>query len=130
MSTMRWTYKANTKGVALVDGQNFKKGDTISVKVYELYTDSRGNPQGSTTKVFYYGDAPKGADLKPTFQPPKGQKLTLDKTFELAKETSTGVSSTPSESNGTVGELTNNKTVMWLGLIVVGYFAYKYYNKK
>ena len=53
-----------------------------------------------------------------------------DGDFELAKETSTGVSSTPSQSGGTMDALTNNKTVMWLGLIVVGYFAYKYYYKK
>jgi hypothetical protein len=130
---MKWTYKTNTRGVALVDGQNFKKGDTIPVQVYELYIDSRGNPKGSTTKVFYYGLPPMPEEAPappPSMRPPNSQKLTFEKDFGIAKETSTGVSSTPSQSGGTIEELSNNKTVMWLGLIVVGYFAYKYINKK
>ena len=129
MSTMRWTFKKETRGVALIDSKNFKKGDAIPVTVYELYMDSRGGGS-QTVDVYYYGDAPKGADSEPTMRQPSGKQLQLGKAFELAKETSTGVSATPSESNGTLGELTNNKTVMWLGLIVVGYFAYKYYYKK
>ena len=129
MSTMRWTFKKETRGVALTDGKMFKKGDAIPVIVYELYTDSRGGGS-DTVEVYYYGEAPKGADAEPTLRQPSGQQLQLGKEFELAKETSTGVSSTPSESGGTMDALTNNKTVMWLGLIVVGYFAYKYYYKK
>jgi hypothetical protein len=126
---MRWTFKKETRGVALTDGKMFKKGDAIPVTVYDLYTDSRGGAS-KTVEVYYYGNAPKGADSEPTMRPPKEQQLLKGRTFELAKETSTGVSSTPSESGGTMEELTNNKTVMWLGLIVVGYFAYKYYYKK
>lgn len=132
MSTMRWTFKKETRGVALTDGKMFKKGDAIPVTIYELYTDSRGGGS-STQEAYYYGDAPEGADSDPTtiiLRPPSGQQLQLGKEFELAKETSTGVSSTPSESGGTMDALTNNKTVMWLGIIVVGYFAYKYYYKK
>ena len=129
MSTMRWTFKKETRGVALTDGKMFKKGDAIPVTIYELYMDSRGGGS-STQERYYYGDAPEGADSEPTMRPPSGQELQLGKQFELAKETSTGVSSTPSESGGTMDALTNNKTVMWLGLIVVGYFAYKYYYKK
>lgn len=127
MSTMRWTFKKETRGVALIDSENFKKGDAIPVTVYELYTDSRGGGS-QTVDVYYYGNAPK--ETEPTMRNPSGKQLQLGKTFEIAQETSTGVSATPSESDGTLGELTNNKTVMWLGLIVVGYFAYKYYNKK
>jgi len=129
MSTMRWTFKKETRGVALIDSKNFKKGDAIPVSVYELYTDSRGNPNGTTQIVYYYGNAPKGADSEPTMRPPSGKQLQLGKAFEIAQETSTGVSATSNE-NGAVEKLTNNKTVMWLGLIVVGYFAYKYYYKK
>ena len=129
MSTMRWTYKSNTQGVALVDGDNFKKGDVIPVTVYELYTDSRGGGS-QTVDVYYYGEAPIGADSEPTMRPPSGQQLQIGKTFELAEETSTGVSPNTSKSGGTIKELSNNKTVMWLGIIVVGYFAYKYFNKK
>ena len=129
MSTMRWTYKSNTRGVALVDGDNFKKGDVIPVTVYELYTDSRGGGS-QTVDVYYYGEAPIGADSEPTMRPPSGQQLQIGKTFELAEETSTGVSPNTSKSGGTIKELSNNKTVMWLGIIVVGYFAYKYFNKK
>ena len=132
MSTMRWTYKTNTRGVALVDGKMFKKGDTIPVQVYELYMDSRGG-QSSTTKVFYYGLPPMPEEAPappPSLRQPRGQRLIVGREFEIAKETSTGVSSTPSQSGGTMDALTNNKTVMWLGLIVVGYFAYKYYYKK
>ncbi len=129
MSTMRWTFRKETRGVALTDGKMFKKGDAIPVTVYELYTDSRGGGS-NTVEVYYYGEAPKGADSEPTMRPPSGQQLLIGKTFELAEENSTGISPTTSETNGTVDELTNNKTVMWLGLIVVGYFAYKYFNKK
>ena len=132
MSTMRWTYLSNTNGVALVDGKNFKKGQAIPVQVYELYTDSRGNPQGSTTKVFYYGLPPMPEEAPappPSMQRPKSQKLTFEKDFVMAEENSTGVSPMPS-SGGDVTEPSNNKTIMWLGLIVVGYFAYKFYNKK
>jgi len=129
MSTMRWTFKKETRGVALTDGKMFKKGDAIPVTVYELYTDSRGGGS-QTVEVYYYGEAPKGADSEPTMRPPRTEQLQIGKTFELAKETSTGISPTTSETKGTVDELTNNKTVMWLGLIVVGYFAYKYFNKK
>jgi len=133
MSTMKWTYKNNTRGVALVDGQNFKKGQAIPIQVWELYIDSRGNPKGSTRDVYYYGNAPMPEEAPappPTMMRPKGEELYLGKSFDKAKETSTGVSSTPSQSGGTMEELSNNKTVMWLGLIVVGYFAYKYYYKK
>ena len=130
MSTMRWTFKKETRGVALMDSENFKKGDAIPVSVYELYMDSRGNPKGTTQIVYHYGNAPQGADSEPTMRPPSGKQLQLGKAFEIAQETSTGISPKPSESNGTLGELTNNKTVMWLGLIVVGYFSYKYYYKK
>jgi len=126
---MIWTFKKETGGVALTDGKMFKKGDAIPVTVYDLYTDSRGGGS-QTVEVYYYGNAPKGADSEPTMRPPSGQKLYVGKDFDLAQENSTGVSSTPSESGGTMDSLTNNKTVMWLGLIVVGYFAYKYYYKK
>lgn len=129
MSTMKWTFKKETRGVALVNGDNFKKGDAIPVTVYELYTDSRGGGS-QTVDVYYYGEAPKGADSEPTMRMPSGQQLQIGKTFELAEETSTGISPKTSQSGGTMGELTNNKTVMWLGIIVVGYFAYKYFNKK
>ncbi len=129
MSTMRWTFKKETRGVALTDTENFKKGDAIPVTVYDLYTDSRGGGS-QTVEVYYYGNAPKGADSEPTMRPPRTQQLLKGRTFELAQETSTGISPTTSEPKGTDEELTNNKTVMWLGLIVVGYFAYKYYNKK
>lgn len=134
MSTMKWTYKSNTRGVALVDGKNFKKGEAIPVQVYEYYTDSRGNPQGNTTQVYYYGLAPMPEEAPappPSMRPPKGEQIRLEKDFVLATENSTGVSAV--KGNGSKKNemgLTNNKTVMWLGLIVVGYFAYKYYNKK
>lgn len=129
---MKWTYKNNTRGVALVDGQNFKKGDTIPVQVYELYIDSRGNPKGSTSKVFYYGLPPMPEEAPappPSMRPPKSQKLTFEKDFVIAEENSTGVSPMPS-TDADATEPSNNKTIMWLGLIVVGYFAYKYINKK
>lgn len=122
MSTMRWTYKSQTTGTALVDGQNFKKGETIPIQVYELYTDSRGNPQGQTTTVYYYSNAPIPEEAPPpTLVRPDGQKLFLGKDFEIVEK----------KASKTAKELlSNNKTVMWLGLIVVGYFAYQYYNKR
>jgi hypothetical protein len=129
MSTMRWTYKSNTQGVALVNGHNFKKGDVIPVTVYELYTNTKGGVS-QTVDVYYLGYTPEGADSEPTMRPPSGQQLQIGNTFELAEETSAGVSPKTSKSGGTIKELSNNKTVMWLGIIVVSYFAYKYFNKK
>ena len=49
----------------------------------------------------------------------------FDKDFKVSQETSTGTS----QASTSVEGLTNNKTVMWLGIIVVGYFAYKQYKK-
>ena len=61
---------------------------------------------------------------KPTLTPPKGQRLSVGKDFALTSEPETMPLKPVKEL------LSNNKTVMLLGLIVVGYFAYKYYYKK
>ena len=127
MSTMRWTYQAQTSGTALVDGQYFKEGESIPIQVWELYIDSRGNPQGETKMVYYYGKAPMPEEApkpQPSMIPPKGQQLVQGKDFEIIGKPEVMPSKPAKEL------LSNNKTVMWLGLIVVGYFAYKYYNKK
>ena len=53
MSTMRWTFKKETRGVALTDGKMFAKGDAIPVTIYELYMDSRGGgSSGSQPALF------------------------------------------------------------------------------
>jgi len=120
MSTMRWTYKSNIQGVALTDGDNFKKGDTIPVQVYEFYVDSRGG--GSSTKTqYYYGRSPKpeeAPELPPSYSPPRTTQLNLGKTFELKKETPISVS-TPE----------NKKWILYVVLAVAGYFAYKKFKK-
>ena len=124
MSAMTWTYKDNIRGVALTDGDSFKKGDSIPVQVYELYTSSRGGGS-STTKVYYFGSEPTMEDIKNKMNMPMSQRLSIDKDFKVSQETSTGTS----QASTSVEGLTNNKTVMWLGIIVVGYFAYKQYKK-
>lgn len=134
MSTMRWTYKSQETVTALRDlqlpsvGKSLKivkKGDTLPVQVYELYIDSRGNPQGQTSMDYYYSSEPiSKKESKPTLTPPKGQRLSEGKDFTLTSEPETMPSKPVKEL------LSNNKTVMLLGLIVIGYFAYKYYNKK
>lgn len=127
MSTMRWTYQSQTRGIALVDSQYFKKGESIPIQVWELYTDSRGNPEGQTSMVYYYGKAPMPEEApkpKPSMIRPKGLRLYEGKDFEIIGKPEAMPSKPQKEL------LSNNKTVMWLGLIVVGYFAYKYYNKK
>tara|TARA_B110000977_G_C11083628_1_gene493747 strand:- start:132 stop:491 length:360 start_codon:yes stop_codon:yes gene_type:complete len=119
---MRWTYKSNIQGVALTDGDNFKKGDTIPVQVYEYYMDSRGG--GSSTKTqYYYGRSPKpeeAPELPPSYSPPRATRLDLGKTFEFKKETPLSVS-TP--------ENKNKKYLIWLLVAVGGYFAYKKFKK-
>lgn len=123
MSTMRWTYKSQATGNALVDGQRFKKGQSIPIQVYELELDSRGGTS-STTEVYYYGTSPvseKGVTPPPTLVRPDGQELFLGKDFEIVEKK-------PSKSEKKL--LSNNKTVMWLGIIVAGYFAYKYFTNK
>ncbi len=121
MSTMRWTYKSNIQGIALTDGDNFKKGDTIPVQVYEFYVDSRG---GSSTKTqYYYGRSPKpeeAPELPPSYSPPRATQLDLGKTFELKKETPLSVS-TP--------ENKDKKWILYVVLAVAGYFAYKKFKK-
>ena len=121
MSAMKYTYKSNIQGVALKDGKNFKKGETIPVQVYEFYFSSRGGGE-SRKKVYYFGNEPTMEDVQDVNRPPMSQELALDKDFKLTQETSTGV--TPLED-----KMTNNKTIMWLGIIVLGYFAYKQYKK-
>ena len=122
MSTMKWTYKSNIQGVALTDGDNFKKGDTIPVQVYEFYVDSRGG--GSSTKTqYYYGRSPKpeeAPELPPSYSPPRTTQLNLGKTFELKKETPLSVS-TP--------ENKDKKWILYVVLAVAGYFAYKKFKK-
>lgn len=130
MSSMKYLYKSNLKGLALTNGKSFKKGDTIPVQVYELYISSRGQIGTNMQTVYYFGNEPTMEDVENVMLMPSTQQLILDKDFSISQETSTGTSETTSGSDGTLGELTNNKTVMWLGLIVVGYFAYKYYYKK
>ena len=120
MSAMTYTYKSNIRGIALKDGKNFKKGETIPVQVYEIYISSRGGGE-SRTKVYYFGNEPTLGEKKGV-SIPRSQELALDKDFQLTQETSTGV--TPLED-----KMTNNKTIMWLGIIVLGYFAYKQYKK-
>jgi|TARA_R110000824_G_scaffold6362_1_gene29491 hypothetical protein len=124
MSAMTFTYLTNIKGVALVDGDGFKKGDSIPVQVYELYTSSRGGGT-SRSKNYYFGNEPTMEDIKNVMSMPRSQRLSIDKDFKVSQETSTGTS----QASTSVEGLTNNKTVMWLGIIVVGYFAYKQYKK-
>lgn len=126
MSLMKWTYTNNIKGLALKNGKSFKKGDSIPIQVYDFYVSSRGG--GTTTEtVYYYGNEPTMEDIKNVMSMPSTQKLLLGGDFSISKETSTGTSDTPTETDL---PMDNKKTVMLLGLIVVGYFAYKYYNKK
>ena len=124
MSTMRYTYKGQANGVALIDSEMFKAGEPIQVQVYEFYMDSRGNPQGTTETVYFLGTSPN-PESRPSFLRPKGLKLNEGKDFRLVESKEDVMPSKPAKEL-----LSNNKTVMWLGLIVVGYFAYKYYNKK
>tara|TARA_R110000744_G_scaffold275939_1_gene388708 strand:+ start:591 stop:962 length:372 start_codon:yes stop_codon:yes gene_type:complete len=123
MSTIKWTYKDNIRGIALKDGSSFKKGDSIPVQVYDLYMDSRGG-NSSTRTVYYFGNEPTMEDKQNVMQMPKTAKLKIGDDFEIAQETSTGVSSL-----GDIKPISNNKTIMWLAVVVVGYFAYKKFKK-
>jgi len=125
MSAMTYTYLTNIKGLALVDGDGFKKGDSIPVQVYELYMSSRGGGE-TRRKEYFFGNEPSIEAINNVYSRPMSQNISLDKDFKVSQETSTGTS----QASTSVVGLTNNKTVMWLGIIVVGYFAYKYYNKK
>lgn len=104
MSTMKWTFKGTKDAFT-------PNADKITVSEYEFYTDSRGNPQGTTTTLYYEGIVPQDKSSMGQYRPPKGKRLTLgeDFTFESPKK-----------------DISNNKTVMYLGFIVVGYFIYKY----
>ena len=138
MSLMRWTYKQQMSGVALKEfevpsiGKRLKivkVGEKIPIQVYELFTSGRGNPQGQTTTVFYYGNPPMPEEAPappPSLKMPSGKELFLQKDFDFDVLDSIAMP----KPQPVKERLSNNKTVMWLGLIVVGYFAYKYYNKK
>lgn len=108
MSTMKWTFKGTKDAFT-------PNADKITVTEYEFYTDSRGNPQGTRTTQYYEGVVPQDKSQMGQYSPPKGKKLKLgeDFTFESPKK-----------------DIGNNKTVMYLGFIVAGYFIYKYMLKK
>lgn len=108
MSTMKWTFKGTKDAFT-------PNADKITVTEYEFYTDSRGNPQGTRTTQYYEGVVPQDKSQMGQYSPPKGKKLKLgeDFTFESPKK-----------------DIRNNKTVMYLGFIVAGYFIYKYMLKK
>ena len=104
MSTMKWTFKGTKDAFT-------PNADKITVTEYEFYTDSRGNPQGTRTTQYYEGVVPQDKSQMGQYRPPQGKKLKLgeDFTFESPKK-----------------DIGNNKTVMYLGFIVAGYFIYKY----
>lgn len=108
MSTMKWTFKGTKDAFT-------PNADKITVTEYEFYTDSKGNPQGTTTTQYYEGVVPQDKKRMGLYSPPKAKKLKLgeDFTFESPKK-----------------DIGNNKTVMYLGFIVAGYFIYKYMLKK
>ena len=108
MSTMKWTFKGTKDAFT-------PNADKITVTEYEFYTDSRGNPQGTTTTQYYEGNVPPSKGRLGQYSPPQGKQLKLEEdfTFESPKK-----------------DIGNNKTVMYLGFIVAGYFIYKYMLKK
>lgn len=103
MSTMKWTFKGTKDAFT-------PNADKITVTEYEFYTDSRGGGSSTTTE-YYEGVVPQDKSSMGQYSPPQGKKLKLgeDFTFESPKK-----------------DIGNNKTVMYLGLIVAGYFIYKY----
>ena len=123
MSTIKWTYKDNIRGIALKDSNSYKKGDSIPVQVYDYYMDSRGGNSSTKTK-YYFGNEPTMKDKQNVMQMPSNKQLKLGDDFEIAQETSTGIS-----SSSDVKSISNNKTIMWLAVVVVGYFAYKKFKK-
>lgn len=108
MSTRKWTFKGTKDAFT-------PNADKITVTEYEFYTDSRGNPQGTTTTQYYEGNVPPSKGRLGQYSPPQGKQLKLEEdfTFESPKK-----------------DIGNNKTVMYLGFIVAGYFIYKYMLKK
>jgi hypothetical protein len=103
MSTMKWTFKGTKDAFT-------PNADKITVTEYEFYIDSRGQAPSITTE-YYEGVVPQDKSSMGQYRPPQGKKLNLGKdfTFESPKK-----------------DISNNKTVMYLGFIVVGYFIYKY----
>ena len=128
MSSMKWVYKSNLKGLALTNGKSFKKGATIPVQVYKLYISSRGQIGTNMRTVYYFGSEPTMEDIKNEMTMPSSQNILLDKDFSISKETSTGTSDASTEAD--LDSMDNKKTIMWLGLVVLGYFAYKKFYKK
>lgn len=108
MSTMKYTFKGTKDAFTLT-------GKPITVTEYEFYMDSRGNPQGTTRTQYYEGVVPQAKGQWGIYTQPNAKLLQLGKdfTFESPKK-----------------DIGNNKTVMYLGFIVAGYFIYKYMLKK
>lgn len=139
MSTMKYTYigtrkakiLSDLKGGASTTGKPLDlKGKIVDVDEYDFTVSGRGNPQGTTTKTYFLESSRENSmGMPPTTQFPKFggnpfQEISIED-FEYVDEGST-MPSNDEDAN----EPSNNKTIMWLGLIVLGYFAYKYYNKK
>ena len=81
MSTMKWTFKGTKDAFT-------PNADKITVTEYEFYTDSRGNPQGTTTTQYYEGNVPPSKGRLGQYSPPQGKQLKLEEdfTFESPKK--------------------------------------------
>lgn len=117
MSIMKWTYKDNIKGVALKNGDSFKKGDTIPIQVYRLYTSSRGGGSSEQT-VYYYGNEPTLKRIENVMAMPSSQKLFLKGDFDKVEELLPANTEAPTIS-------VSNSDYLYVVLAVAGYFAYK-----
>lgn len=108
MSTMKWTFKGTKDAFT-------PNADKITVTEYEFYMDNRGGSSSTTTQYYEGNVPPRNVHEGSQYSPPQGKQLKLgeDFTFESQKK-----------------DIGNNKTVMYLGFIVAGYFIYKYMLKK
>jgi len=132
MSSMKYTLLERFNGVALKDGQYWKKGDTIPMSVYLLKISTRGGGESESKKYFYTKETPmkhsklgiklETKELK-QYQRPNGKELALGVDFDF-KKIATPIEDTLAE---TATVLKSKKS--YLKVLLFGALAYLVYKK-
>lgn len=121
---IKYTPNGEKKAVALKSisianskRKNIEKGEGFLVQEYKVVISGRGNPQGTESIEYYVGTPFEETLSSPIMNVGSRVQENVDFKFKNGKQ------------DNNTAEISNNNTVLILGLIVVGYFAYKHFNK-
>ena len=121
---IKYTPNGEKKAVALQSisignskRKNIEKGEGFLVQEYKVVISGRGNPQGTESIEYYVGTPFEETLSSPIMNVGSRVQENVDFKFKNGKQ------------DNNTAEISNNNTVLILGLIVVGYFVYKHFNK-